>query len=305
MLHYQTLGISKDATKELIRSEYIKKTLINHPNRGGDANSFADIKQSYEILINDEYSQAYNIIGDSEFKFNEYTLLITGLFSKFNLNCLMIHIALLSFVILGLPGFILFQKEIYLVPLIIISTFIITTALINGRRCIELNNEQMIRYVLLSSTLISLNLFMIFIMLWLNGHVSHYIVILFYLVSDFLISSIIYLKYRKIRAFYFTFIRIGCVVSGILLQNVNIGLFTSVIYVLHTLPIFMNIKSGILLALAANYIASMYLVLKNNNQPLIWASIGLNLIFYLTIIVGLLLCVSSNLKFSEKKKDEY
>ncbi|KAG0432180.1 Chaperone protein dnaJ A6, partial [Dictyocoela muelleri] len=228
MLHYQRLGINKDATKDEIRAEYIKKTMITHPNRGGNVKTFADIKKSYEILINDDYSRAYNIIGDSEFKFNEYALLITGVFSKFNLNCLLIHMALLSYVILALPGHILFNKVIYLVPLLITSALSITAALINSWKKLEITIESKTKILMIYLGTISINLLMIFTLFWLDGRLSHNIVISLYVFTDLLISTIVYSKNKKLMSFYFTIIRISCVVSGLLLQNENVRLFSSV-----------------------------------------------------------------------------
>ncbi|KAG0441666.1 hypothetical protein DMUE_0878, partial [Dictyocoela muelleri] len=105
-----------------------------------------------------------------------------------------------------------------------------------------------------------------------------------------------------------TIIRISCVVSGLLLQNENVRLFSSVIYVLHILPVLSNIKPVLIFIFTLNYIASFYYVFKNDNHLMICASLALNLIFYLIIIIGLVLSMRSNdrqLCCSESENDKH
>lgn len=48
--HYQTLGVSKSATQEEIKSAYRKLASKHHPDRGGDTAAFQQIQAAYEIL---------------------------------------------------------------------------------------------------------------------------------------------------------------------------------------------------------------------------------------------------------------
>ena len=49
---YNCLDISQMASKEEIRNAYKKLILINHPDKGGDAEKFNKIHEAYEILSN-------------------------------------------------------------------------------------------------------------------------------------------------------------------------------------------------------------------------------------------------------------
>lgn len=48
--HYQTLGISKTATQEEIKSAYRKLAAKHHPDRGGDTATFQKIQAAYNII---------------------------------------------------------------------------------------------------------------------------------------------------------------------------------------------------------------------------------------------------------------
>lgn len=47
---YEILGISKDATEEMIKKAMRKLALMHHPDKGGDTEKFRKIMAAYTIL---------------------------------------------------------------------------------------------------------------------------------------------------------------------------------------------------------------------------------------------------------------
>lgn len=67
---YETLGISKNATKDEIKSAYRKMALKNHPDRNKEPDAeekFKEINEAYEILSNDQKKSAYDQFGHAAF----------------------------------------------------------------------------------------------------------------------------------------------------------------------------------------------------------------------------------------------
>jgi DnaJ-class molecular chaperone len=60
---YQTLGISKDATKDEIKKAYRKLSKTMHPDVGGDEESFDELKQAYDVLMDDNLRKLYDETG--------------------------------------------------------------------------------------------------------------------------------------------------------------------------------------------------------------------------------------------------
>ncbi len=68
--YYETLGVSKGASKEEIKSAYRKKALEWHPdrNKSPDAEEkFKEINEAYEILSNEQKKSAYDQFGHAAF----------------------------------------------------------------------------------------------------------------------------------------------------------------------------------------------------------------------------------------------
>jgi curved DNA-binding protein CbpA len=63
---YETLGLTKGATKAAIRSAYRKLAKTHHPDQGGDADEFAALKHAHDILTDDKRRQRYDATGDHE-----------------------------------------------------------------------------------------------------------------------------------------------------------------------------------------------------------------------------------------------
>ncbi len=65
--YYQTLGVSKTATKEEIRSAFRKLARVHHPDVAKDKKTaeakFKEINEAYEVLGNPEKRQKYDTLG--------------------------------------------------------------------------------------------------------------------------------------------------------------------------------------------------------------------------------------------------
>lgn len=67
---YEVLGISKNASKEEIKSAYRKMALKYHPDRNKESDAeekFKEINEAYEVLSNDQKKSAYDQFGHAAF----------------------------------------------------------------------------------------------------------------------------------------------------------------------------------------------------------------------------------------------
>jgi len=60
MDHYQTLGVSRDASPDDIKKAYRKLASIHHPDKGGDTATFQNIQTAYEVLSDPQKRQQYD-----------------------------------------------------------------------------------------------------------------------------------------------------------------------------------------------------------------------------------------------------
>ena len=72
MDHYETLGVSKDATPQEIKKAYRKLASKHHPDKGGDQEQFKRIQGAYDVLSDPQQRSQYdnpNPFGEG-FEFN-------------------------------------------------------------------------------------------------------------------------------------------------------------------------------------------------------------------------------------------
>ncbi len=62
---YSTLGVSKSATADTIKRAYKEQAKKHHPDRGGDANKFAEISNAYDILKDPDKRAFYDHTGST------------------------------------------------------------------------------------------------------------------------------------------------------------------------------------------------------------------------------------------------
>jgi DnaJ-class molecular chaperone len=63
---YSTLGVAKGATADTIKRAYKEKAKEHHPDRGGDANKFAEISNAYDILKDPNKRAYYDHTGSTD-----------------------------------------------------------------------------------------------------------------------------------------------------------------------------------------------------------------------------------------------
>lgn len=72
MTHYDTLGISENASQDEIKKAYRKLANQHHPDKGGDTTKFQQIQSAYDILGNEQSRSQYDAErrGMGGFRFN-------------------------------------------------------------------------------------------------------------------------------------------------------------------------------------------------------------------------------------------
>lgn len=61
---YDLLGISRQATPKEIKKAYRAKSLQHHPDKGGNADQFAEIARAYEVLSDESKKEIYDRHGE-------------------------------------------------------------------------------------------------------------------------------------------------------------------------------------------------------------------------------------------------
>lgn len=61
--YYATLGVSKTASSEEIKSAYRKSAHKHHPDKGGDAEKFKEINEAYQVLSDSRKRAQYDQFG--------------------------------------------------------------------------------------------------------------------------------------------------------------------------------------------------------------------------------------------------
>tara|TARA_Y100000992_G_scaffold291460_1_gene247884 strand:+ start:3276 stop:4046 length:771 start_codon:yes stop_codon:yes gene_type:complete len=62
---YSTLGVAKNATTDTIKRAYKEKAKEHHPDRGGNADKFAEISNAYDILKDPDKRAFYDHTGST------------------------------------------------------------------------------------------------------------------------------------------------------------------------------------------------------------------------------------------------
>jgi len=57
---YETLGVEKNASPDVIKKAYRKLAVKNHPDKGGDPETFKEIQQAFDILSDDRKREIYD-----------------------------------------------------------------------------------------------------------------------------------------------------------------------------------------------------------------------------------------------------
>eukprot|EP00927_Polykrikos_kofoidii_P070821 TRINITY_DN671_c0_g1_i2.p1 TRINITY_DN671_c0_g1~~TRINITY_DN671_c0_g1_i2.p1 ORF type:complete len:599 (-),score=147.21 TRINITY_DN671_c0_g1_i2:49-1665(-) len=60
---YEVLDVAEDADASTIKSKFRRLSVQNHPDKGGDPKVFAEIREAYEVLSNQDSRRYYNIGG--------------------------------------------------------------------------------------------------------------------------------------------------------------------------------------------------------------------------------------------------
>jgi curved DNA-binding protein len=87
MDHYNTLGVSRDATQEDIKKAFRKLAMTHHPDKGGNPAEFQKINEAYEVLGDPAKRQQYdNPVNHNPFnggfQFNQAGFDLNDLFSQ-------------------------------------------------------------------------------------------------------------------------------------------------------------------------------------------------------------------------------
>jgi DnaJ-class molecular chaperone len=76
--YYSALGVANTATEKEIKKKYYKLSFTHHPDRGGDALTFAELTEAYDVLCSKDRGD-YDLKSKFGNNYNEY-------FELFNIN---------------------------------------------------------------------------------------------------------------------------------------------------------------------------------------------------------------------------
>ena len=80
--HYETLGVSKDASQEEIKKNYRKLSLQHHPDRGGNEETFKKLSEAYEQIGDPENRQKYDMEQNNPFLGKKFSTKVVSTIRK-------------------------------------------------------------------------------------------------------------------------------------------------------------------------------------------------------------------------------
>lgn len=72
--YYETLGVTKDATKKDVRKAYLKLAKKYHPDVNPDKNAeqqFKEVQEAYEVLHDEEKRKKYDQLGENGYRYED------------------------------------------------------------------------------------------------------------------------------------------------------------------------------------------------------------------------------------------
>lgn len=64
--HYKILGVEKDADQTVLKKAFRKQSLVHHPDKGGNDETFKQINESYSVLSDPQQRRRYDMGADIE-----------------------------------------------------------------------------------------------------------------------------------------------------------------------------------------------------------------------------------------------
>lgn len=61
MTHYETLGVSENASQDEIKRAYRRLAMQHHPDKGGDTNKFQEIQSAYDVIGDEQRRAQYDV----------------------------------------------------------------------------------------------------------------------------------------------------------------------------------------------------------------------------------------------------
>jgi DnaJ-class molecular chaperone len=72
MDYYSTLGVSRSASQDDIKSAYRKLAMKHHPDRGGDEKKFKEISEAYDVLSDPKKKEIFDLGGNPRQQGGQY-----------------------------------------------------------------------------------------------------------------------------------------------------------------------------------------------------------------------------------------
>ena len=63
--YYNTLGVEKGATADIIKKAFYKLAAKHHPDKGGDETKFKEVNEAYQTLSDEKKRKEYDMYGES------------------------------------------------------------------------------------------------------------------------------------------------------------------------------------------------------------------------------------------------